>query len=207
MRYPAMLQLVGKRAVVVGGGKIATRKVKALLKAEANVMVVSPTVTEELHQLVNHHRIEWREKMFESTDIRDAFIVIAATNNRNVNEFVFESTNDYQLINVVDDQAKSNFIVPAVFQRGKLIMSISTSGVYPGLAKQIKNELTEHFDDRYEGYLSFLESCRKEVLQNIDDESEKQRILKELLKPHYLQLSDEQRREAFLQIMERSRGT
>ncbi|WP_243291083.1 NAD(P)-binding protein [Bacillus sp. FJAT-47783] len=207
MYYPAMLNLVGKRAVVVGGGKIATRKVKTLLKAEANVTVVSPTVTEELHQLAQLHHIEWKEKTFDPKDIREAFLVIAATNNRNVNEIVFESTTDHQLINIVDDQRRSNFIVPAVFQRGKLMMSISTSGTYPGLAKQIKKELVAHYDERYEGYLSFLESCRMEVLQTIEDESEKQQILKELLKPHYIQLSDEQRREAFIQIMERSRGT
>ncbi|WP_044893344.1 NAD(P)-binding protein [Bacillus alveayuensis] len=207
MHYPAMLNLTGKKAVVVGGGQVAARKVQSLLKANAEVTVISPTLTEQIRQFADQQRIVWREKPFEPRDIRGAFLVIAATNSRVVNDEVLKAANEYQLINIVDDPSNSNFIVPAVFQRGKLVMSISTSGAFPGLAKQIKRDLEKHYDDRYEAYLSFLESSRKEVIHTINDDKQKRAMLKELLHPRFLQMSEIERQEEFQQIMKKSRGT
>lgn len=205
MHYPAMLNLTGKNVVVVGGGRVATRKIKSLMTANAQVTVVSPSLSKELREFVDQKCIVWKEKKFEPKDIRGAFLVIAATNDPIVNDEVLKATNEYQLINVVDNPRKSNFIVPAVFQRGKLIMAVSTNGAFPNLAKQIKKELMKQFDDRYESYVSFLENSRHVVLNTISDEKQKQDILSKLLNPRFLQMSDMERENEFQQIMKKSR--
>lgn len=154
--YPVLLDLYGKKAVVIGGGKIATRKVQTLLESEANITVVSPDITETLEQFVIEQRITWHKKYFHVSDLDEAFIVIAATNEKALNQLIAAHCHSYQLVNVVSEGKAGNFIVPASLRRGKITISVSTDGTNPSLAKQIRNELASAYDEAYAVYVNSL---------------------------------------------------
>ena len=135
--YPVMLNLKGKRVVIVGGGKVATKKVHKLLEENATIIVVSPTLTDELHTYALNGEIQWVARTFQQEDTRNAFLVIATTNNRKVNQEVKISCSEGQLVNIVDAPEESNFYNTATIERGTLKIAISTEGASPLLAKKI----------------------------------------------------------------------
>lgn len=207
MYYPSMLNLQGKSAVVVGGGRIAYRKILSLLEANASITLISPVITNELFVLHEEGKVLWKKKNFEPTDVTSAFLIIAATDNPNVNIFVYESINEFQLINVVDNPSLSNFIVPSYFQRGKLIISVSTSGASPLLSRKIKEKLSTIYDESYEEYLSFLEECRGKIKKTIIDPKNKKQILQKLLDETFFELTKEkkyaERDEKFQELLQK----
>ncbi|KAB7709133.1 siroheme synthase [Bacillus aerolatus] len=180
MLYPAMLNLAGKKAVVIGGGPVAARKTASLIEASAVVEVVSPDISKPMNELLCRHQVKWIQKKFSPADLADAFIIIAATNDRAVNERIKQTASPHQLVNIVDDPEGSTFIVPASFKRGKLCMAVSTSGASPSLSKNIVRDLQQQFDDQYVSYLEFLDECRAVVKQSFSDPSARQKILREL---------------------------
>lgn len=174
-----MLQIEGKEAVVFGGGVIATRKVEKLVKAGARVTVIAPTLTERLMQLVNHGEIHWEKRKFLKDDVKSAFIVIAATNDREVNAQIYDAAKN-KLINVVDRPELCTFHVPATVERGHLTIAISTDGISPTVAKEIKKELYSLYDESYVHYLRFLKKVRENVLQQLKDEKTRKIILQKV---------------------------
>lgn len=196
MMYPIMLNLTNKRVLIVGGGKVATQKTKMLLEQNAVIIVVSPILTDTLHTYALNSKIKWIERDFEQNDAKDAFLVIAATNNRNVNALVRESCIETQLVNVVDSPEESDFYNMAFLDRGKLKIAISTEGASPLLAKQIKQDLNNFFDDGYEDYLNFLLAAREKIKLAVSDDEQKYRLLQELLQEKFR--NDEEERKRFL---------
>ncbi|WP_181832977.1 NAD(P)-binding protein [Bacillus taeanensis] len=194
--YPLHIKLENKEAVVIGGGKIAERKINSLLHAGAKVTVVSPALTANLEKIANDKILIWKKMLFHPKHVQTAFIVIAAANDKKVNALVANSVSHQQLINVVDQPELGNFHVPSVLKRGKLTITVSTEGASPLLAKKIKNELSTLYDDSYESYLEFLFECRHKIKSFIQDSAYKQQLLKELLEEKYKNSSEE--RAAFL---------
>jgi precorrin-2 dehydrogenase/sirohydrochlorin ferrochelatase len=178
MGYPVMLNIANQHVVVIGGGKVAERKIHGLLEAKAKITVVAPTITAGIQQLVATGELIWRQKMFSPDDIVGAFIVIAATNNRDVNEAVANAAQPCQLLNIVDDPERSNFHVPAVVRRGKLTIAISTGGASPVLAHNIRCQLEEMYGEEYERYVDFLYEFRQWILRNVDDEQKRKKLFK-----------------------------
>ena len=194
--YPVMLNLENKRVLIVGGGEVAAKKTKMLLGQNAKICVVSPSLSQLMHTYYMNGNIEWVNREFNSNDTKNAFLVIAATNNRNVNECVLESCNENQLVNIVDSPKDSTFYNMAYFERGKLKIAISTEGASPMLAKQIKSDLTDFFDESYEEYLKFLLTAREKIKLLVNDENRKHLLLQDLLHEKYRK--DVQERELFL---------
>ncbi|CEH27757.1 hypothetical protein AM501_17270 [Aneurinibacillus migulanus] len=184
--YPAMLQLKGRRCLVVGGGRVAERKTTTLLNTGAFITVVSPTLTERLHTFVQTGRIEWREKTFEPEDVQEAFLVFAATDNSEVNVCVREALTPYQLINIADRPDASTFTVPAQLRRGRLLMTVATEGASPGLARKLVSELGEAYDETYEVYVDFLAEARRIVLEQVESPHQRRRLFKQLLDDDFL---------------------
>ncbi|REJ16949.1 MAG: NAD(P)-binding protein [Bacillaceae bacterium] len=207
MYYSAMLNIKGKKTVVVGGGKVAERKIKALLDACADITVVSPDLSDHLLRMHQEKKISWKQKTFEKDDVNGAFLVIAATNEREVNEQVYQSCEAHQLINVVDAPEKSNIIMPATFKRGDLIISVSTSGKVPGLARKLKNNLAEQFDEHFADYVEFLKEGRKRVLEEINDPEQKRMVLHQLLDKSFLEASNEERHKQLEMLLNANRSS
>ncbi len=143
--FPIFLKLDGRRALVVGGGKMATLRAKQLIRSGARVTVIAPRTDAEIEELGETGRIELLRRKFEQTDLsRRYFIVIAATNDSKIQKAVFEEADRRGVLcNVVDKPKVCNFYMPAIVDRGDLKIAISTSGRSPALA----GKLREYLDD------------------------------------------------------------
>ncbi|MBB6284897.1 precorrin-2 dehydrogenase/sirohydrochlorin ferrochelatase family protein [Geobacillus subterraneus] len=180
MGYPVILQVRGRRAVVVGGGKVAARKIRGLLEAGADVVMIAPKAEPELQALAAAGTIGWCIKTFAPGDLDGAFLVIAATNDRGVNEAVAQAAAPSQLVNVVDDPERCDFHVPAVVRRGPLTIAVSTEGASPAVARRIRRELEEQYGEEYGPYLEFLQRARDIVLREVDDAEGRKRLFRAL---------------------------
>ena len=200
--FPIHLNIDYKTVVIVGGGHVATQKVASLLPTKANVVIVSPTLHETLKPLAEAGQITWREKEFEPRDLDDASLIIAATNDASVNDTVQEAAQHWQLLNRADTQGSSDFIAPATVRRGPLVLTVSTSGASPALARKIKKELAQQFDDVYEEYVCFLQQARLMISATFEKGEKRSNALKALLEPSLLEWTrsgEIEKREAFLQ--------
>jgi len=176
--YPAFLELAGRSAVVVGGGRVAERKALALLKADAEVTLISPELTPRLGRLVEKGRVSHRARRYRKGDVKDAFLVVAATDSGAVNARV--AGDAPCLCNVADAPELSNFIVPSVLDRGDLSIAVSTAGVSPALARSIRLELENRYGPEFRDYLNKIKTERKRVMKTIKDPAERRRYLKGL---------------------------
>lgn len=199
--YHITLKLAGEQVVVIGGGTVAQRKIHNLLDAEAIITVISPTITATIQSWIVAEKVNWKKKYYEDDDIKDAFLIIAATNERSVNQRVLKASKPHQLINVVDDPEGSNFHVPSTLHRGKLSISVSTSGASPGLAKKIVTELSSKYDEYYEEYLNFLFETRRYIQKNISNPNVRGELLSQLLDEQYKTLSRERQYETRDQLV------
>jgi precorrin-2 dehydrogenase / sirohydrochlorin ferrochelatase len=197
--YPINLNLNRRKVVVIGGGRIAERKITGLIEAMAVVTVISPKLTIELTEYAEEGKITWKKMDFTAEDIQDAFLVIAATNQPETNLSVKKAAAPHQLVSLVDNPEVSDFILPAVVNQGKLSITVSTSGASPILAKKIKQEIADQFGPEYKEYVDFLYSCRKRILEKVDDPKIKKLLLSEITEPTYLH--SKTRHEDFKKIM------
>jgi precorrin-2 dehydrogenase / sirohydrochlorin ferrochelatase len=198
--YPVILRLDGKKVVIVGGGKVAERKVRGLIGTGAVIVVVSPEATDEIHRLSRDGKIVWKQKFFSASDLSDAFMIFAATNDPEINQSISISTGSHQLVTIADDPDKSNFHVPAHFRRGQLSIAVSTGGASPTLASEIRHQLEQQFDDSYESYLEFLSSKRKWILKEVVDASLKRKLLKTIVSSEFL--TSDHREDDFIRLYE-----
>ena len=182
--YPAFIDLRGKQCIVVGGGKVAERKVAALLRSGAKVTVVSPFVTGVLANYSERKRIKHVKRKYRKGDLEDAFIVIAATSDGRVNQEV--SLDAPYLLNVVDAPELANFIVPSVMERGPLALAVSTSGFSPALAKNIRKELELLYTKEFGLFVDFLGKQRRKALADIADDGIRERIMKQIGAPEVI---------------------
>ena len=140
--YPICLDLEAHHCVVVGGGRVAERKVLGLLSCRAQVSVISPLVTNELHLQHANGTILWIDREYRQGDLAGAFLVIAATDDEETQKQVYEEADaNNLLLNVADVPHRCNFILPATARRGDLTISVSTAGKSPALARKIRMEL------------------------------------------------------------------
>lgn len=190
--YPVMLNVKGKSAVVVGGGLIAYRKILSLLESGAHVTVVSPALHLKVEKLVVENEVTWKNKLFETSDLDSAWIVIAATDKEEINEFIALSKSDFQLVNVVDDPQLSNFHVPAKVSRGDLTIGVATGGASPVLAKVIRDEIATIYDEFYEEYLKFLVLSREKIKQLDLNRQMKEQLLKKITGEEYRKSKEKQ---------------
>lgn len=166
--YPIMLLLSGKNAVVVGGGSVAARKVKGLIECEARVSVISPEINETLQTYVSEGLCAWKKKRYESSDIAEADIVFAATDDEDVNREVSADSQEARLmVNVADEPELCSFFLPSVLRRGDLTIAVSTTGSSPWLSHCVRNDLENIIGPEYEPYVGMLHSVRKRVNSEI----------------------------------------
>jgi precorrin-2 dehydrogenase/sirohydrochlorin ferrochelatase len=164
--YPIFLNIRSRKCLVVGGGKVALRKVQTLLEHGADVEVVSPALCPELNRLAKDGTIRAQQRSYKAKDLHDALIAVAATDDSKINESVAaEARRRGILINVVDDLKNSDFIVPSYFRRGDIIVTVSTSGRSPSLARKIRSELEKDFKAEYAQLALIADDVRSELKQ------------------------------------------
>jgi precorrin-2 dehydrogenase/sirohydrochlorin ferrochelatase len=187
--FPAFLDLRGKLCVVAGGGRVAERKVRNLLKAGALVKVIGPELTESLLRLKLKGKIIHRARLFRSRDLHGAVLSIAATDDRATNERVFRQAYKLKIpVNVVDDPAHSSFIVPSLVERGDLLLAVSTSGQSPALAKLLRQKLQKEMGPEYSFLLKLLGAVRRKMLPLGWGQKRNQKIFRKLAQEDLLYL-------------------
>ncbi len=174
--YPAFLNLEGKRAVVIGGGRVAERKILSLLKACSDIKVISPYLTKRLEKEKIKGRIEHIPRQYRKGDLKNAFLVIAATDFPIINERISEDAPC--LVNVVDTPRLCNFIVPSIMNRGPLSIAVSTSGTSPALSRSIRKELEKFYGPEFNNYLKSLRKIRTKAIKIIRDKKKRGEFLK-----------------------------
>jgi precorrin-2 dehydrogenase/sirohydrochlorin ferrochelatase len=159
------LQLEGKTIMVIGGGTVAERKATSILAAEAKLTVISPTVTFELQRLRDDGKIRHLPRKYQPGDLTDAFMVIAATNDREANKGVAAEAESLGILaEITDNPAAGNVTSPALIRQGDLSIAISTNNKAPALAAAIKRELKPLFGAEYAKSVRLLGSIREKLL-------------------------------------------
>ena len=167
-KYPILLELGGRRVVVVGGGAVAARKAQALLDAGARLVVVTEEVSDVLTGLCTQHGAEIVRSKYSKQYIAEAVLVVAATNNPKVNEQVYRDCQSLEILcNVVDDPQHCDFFVPAVVKRGDLQIAIGTEGYCPAYAGHLRQKLETMFTEEHGRFLAELERVRREVIEAV----------------------------------------
>ena len=168
--YPVYIELRDQPCVVIGGGKIAEGKVEGLLAAKGQVTVISPNLTRRLQDLVQEKKIAYLARPYEPGDLAGAFMVICATDQAEINHQVWEEASaNHQLVNVVDDTPRCNFIAPSILRKGDLTIAISTSGKAPALAVRLKERLQRELGPEYERFLELAGELREPLAQAVPD--------------------------------------
>jgi precorrin-2 dehydrogenase / sirohydrochlorin ferrochelatase len=160
--YIACLKLSGRKCLVVGAGDIGLEKVEGLLACGGDVTVLAPEAHPELQSLAEEGSIEWDRREYAGPeDLEGAFMVIAATNDSEVNIGVYyDAEKRAMLANVVDVPPLCNFILPAIVRTGPLAIAISTAGASPALAKRMKREISDLFGEDYARLAVMLNDVR-----------------------------------------------
>lgn len=180
-KYPITLNLENKNATVIGGGNVALRKVETLLDCGAIVKIISPQVIEGLNELIAIHNLLWINDYYQEDYVDKSFLVIAATNNRDINQNISDYCRKNNiLVNVIDSKEDSDFIVNSSFSQGDLMISVSTNGQSPLLAKKIKKDLAKNYGPEYGSLLEILGEARKLAKAKIIREEKRREFLIEL---------------------------
>ncbi len=201
--YPAILDIAGRRAVVVGAGKIGEGKIAGLLNAGARVKVVSLTSTDAVRRWAQEGRIDLEQRAYESADLEDTFLVIAATENNDTNVRVFEDAEARQMLcNVVDVTHLCNFILPSIVRHGDLAIAVSTGGASPALARRIRISLAQCYGDEYAVALQLLGSLREELKAMYPSPDERKVLFERMVYSDFMDMvrsGDVERIEAWVQ--------
>ena len=180
MFYPINLKIDDMKIVIIGGGKVAYRKCMNFLAFNKKVLVVSKEFVKEFEEI--KEQVEIVKGAYNEKYIKDAFVVVAATNNKEVNHQIGTYCRQHnKLVNVVDDKELSNFTVPSFVKRGDLLLSVSTGGKSPSLSSKIRKDLEDVYDESYEEYVELLGQAREIIIKNTSDIKERRKKLKELL--------------------------
>ncbi len=179
--YPVFLDISGKECLVVGAGSVALRKIAALLQAQARVIVVSPDVSADLLQLVDEKKVTLYRRSYENDDTQGAALVFACTNDHGVNDMVRQDAVKRGIpVNVIDNPAACDFIVPSTVRKGDITIAMSTSGDLPLLSRKLREKIEEVVTDDYVDYLRIIGSFRKELIRTVTEEKKRRDIMKKI---------------------------
>ncbi len=187
--YPMFANLRSRRCVVIGGGLIAQRKTTAFLSCGARVTVVSPSTTSRLKAYARNGKIRLLLRAFRPADLRDVWLVCAATNDESVNERVYrEATRRRIFTNVVDRKPLCSFIAPAIARRGALTVAVSTGGASPSIAQQIRTRVDRAIGAEYAPMLRLLESLRGTAKRTLPTYQDRKRYFDRLVRGRVFEL-------------------
>ena len=163
--YPAFLRLVGRRCVVVGGGRVGERKALVLAAAGAAVTVIAPSVGEALRAAADEGTLGVEPRAYRSGDLAGAMLAVAATDSPEVNaRVVADARTANVFVNSVDDPGAGDFTMPATVRRGAVTLAISTGGKSPAFARHLREALEEWLTADRVALLELFAEVRRELL-------------------------------------------
>ncbi len=178
--FPFYIDIENKKCVVVGGGFVALRKIEKIMPFKPKITVVAPEICNEIAAI---YGLEIRKRKFLDSDITDAFTVIAATNNNELNAYVFKLCQEKNiLINTVDDKKKCGFIFPALVKKENVTVGISTEGKSPIYARFLREKIDSSLDENVDRVIDILSSVRGLIKREIDTEEKRKLAFERILK-------------------------
>jgi len=167
-KYPIFLDLNERLVVIIGGGIVALRKVKALIPTNAKITIIADKIEQELTEFAATTDIELTNTLYSKDHLTGAYLVIAATNDNKLNERIYNDCQDLKILcNVVDQLHLCDFFVPAVIKHGHLQIAISTDGLCPAYAAHLRKKLQTLFTDQHSQFLIELEAIRKQIIEQV----------------------------------------
>ena len=181
--FPLFVDLKNKNVLIVGGGKVAFRKVVKLIPFEPNIIIVSPSICEEIGQLLNENKnLIYKKKSFDIDDVKDAYIVISATNDSNINRKISQICKSMNIpINSVDDLENCSFLFPALIKNESLVIGCSTSGKAPDISAYVKNKINQSLSDNIGQVVEILGLLREKLKLKISKQELRAEIIHKLL--------------------------
>ncbi|OLN22458.1 siroheme synthase [Domibacillus antri] len=193
--FPVMIDVTNQKIVIAGGGPIAFHKVENLLRFGICAHIISPDFHPEIEKLAAEQKVILHRKKVEWDDVKDAFLIMLVTDDSEANERIAGLAKEHGKLVVHAEQTHlGNAQIPAVLIRGKLMISVSTGGASPTLSKEIRDQLEDQFDERYEDYLDFLYDTRQYIKKYIDSRPERRKWLKKAANSLYLDHPEERER-------------
>lgn len=186
--FPVFIKFDNKKILIIGGGKIALRKLKYILEFTNNITLISNDYIKEIEELVEINSLTYTQRKYKSEDAKGFDIVIAAVDNIKLQELIYQETREYKcLYSCVDIQEYCDFIFPAYIKKGDLTIALSTSGSSPAMAKHLKLWLDKILPNSIENFLkqmrkyrdtmpkgkdrmNFLDKKAKEYINNFKEE-------------------------------------
>ena len=197
--YPILLNLINKQVVIVGGGNVATRKVKNLLDAQARVLLISPDLTPDLQKLVDNEQIEWVDSAYQR-DMLNTYmplLVIATTDDTRVNQTVAQDAHRIRAwINVVDGTSdESDFSNMAILNQPPLTIALSTNGTSPALLHHLKAEIESAIGEEYAILADWLAEVRQPMKAEIYTQSDRKNLYQQILESEIIALLRQSKRD------------
>ncbi|MDH3800128.1 MAG: bifunctional precorrin-2 dehydrogenase/sirohydrochlorin ferrochelatase [Desulfobacterales bacterium] len=187
--YPVHLDIKNRNCLIVGGGAVGTRKVNTLLECGAHVTVVSPDPTSQLTRLASEESITLKTRAYRSDDLSGMFLVIGATDDETLNlQISKDAERAHILCNIVDRPEVCNFILPSIVRRGDLVITISTSGKSPALAKNLRQKLETQFGREYADFLLLMGAIRQKLLSQSHEPEAHKALFNQLIDSDLIQL-------------------
>lgn len=191
-KYPIFLELSGRRTVVIGGGRVAVRKVQALLDAGARVVVVAERIDDMMTGLCAGTDVEVVQGSYAKSYLASAVLAIAATNNNDLNKKIYKDCQELEILcNVVDVPDLCDFYVPAVVKRGNLQIAIGTDGSSPAYAGHIRKKLEKVFTEKHGEFVAELETLRGRVIEELADPADRKAVFGDMVNDESFEYFDE----------------
>src|SRR5688572_12916270 len=179
---PIFLRLKDQRALVVGGGQVAMRKVQVLLRAQADIKLIAPKILPELRQLLLENGQQFAERDFFEADLLGVKLAIAATDNAAVNHAVYHAATLLNLpVNVVDQPQLCSFIFPSIIDRSPVVVAVSSGGSSPVLARLLRARLETYIPSAYGSLATLLGEYRQLAKQKISSLAQRMRFWEQVI--------------------------
>jgi precorrin-2 dehydrogenase / sirohydrochlorin ferrochelatase len=184
--YPIVLEMTGRRCLIVGGGDVAARKARKLAQAGADITVIAPEIDPRIRRIED---VSLFQRPFQRGDTAGFSLVFAATGNSGVNTAVARDAGDSGIwVNAVDDPERCTFIAPSVVERGDLMICISTSGRSPALSRRLREEIERLYGEEYGEFVALLGSLRPMVKAKYGSQEEREAAFSRLIDGGILEL-------------------
>jgi len=181
-----VLDQTGVLWVVVGGGRVAERKVRVLLRAGADIVVVAPLVTGSIRRQALLGRLRWTRAAYRRSHLRGARFILAATSDRATNRAVARAAHRIgAFVGVADDPSLCTLFMPAVLRRGDLLVAVSTAGRSPGLARMLRDHLARRVVPGYAALARTVGSNRARLRRDVRDPRERARAIAEHVRTRF----------------------
>ncbi len=159
--FPAFIELSDKKILVVGAGKIATKKVQKLLDFSQNITIISPDISDELSLHVEKYNLSYIQRTYENRDIKSFDIVIVATDSIKLQKEIYLESREYRcLVSCVDTTSYSDFSFGSYLSRGELTIAVTTNAISPSLSLHVKREIEKIIPDDVAQFLEKMKELR-----------------------------------------------